>query len=316
MGYLAATRKGDGSMDRGKRAGAGSGARWVAGLAALGMTWVLCAGLATAQTPAPQAAYQADLTASQKVAAKTSVALCGFPLKACPPATVGHVLSVQPKAGSVGSFLELDLSKYFQSDAIIPAQSAGGKAKGGPAVKGTGKYKLLQAGQGLSVGDIPENFAPDTGTWQVPIHYDNHVLQVPFLMPAGGLGVKDALDIQKQLTLSVPTGKYLGVWFLELGINGGGTAQMGAVFAGGVNRQYTMYFQPDCNITTLLPPQFLIYAAPYFLTPTGVNQGCRYLFADAVPINPHLNLTKILIPATTFEQTNHMVIMAITLQKA
>ena|GEM_PF-3114359 len=261
--------------------------------------------------------YAADLATSKKGAAANTAPLCGFPLTACPQGSYGRVGATPPKAATVGSFVELDVSKYFQADGVVAPQAVNPPPKGGtPPYKGTGKFNLEGAGQGLSVGDIPVPFAPNTGTWQVPIRYKGHTLQVPFLMPAGGVGVKDAFDVQKQITIAVPPGKYYGVWILELGINGGGTADLTASYGAGLTREYPMNFQPDCNPATVAAPQFWVYAAPYFLTPTGVSTSCRYLFADAVPINPDHTLTGLTLPATAYEQTNKLVVMAMTLQKA
>ena len=150
---------------------------------------------------------------------------------------------------------------------------------------------------------------------QVPIHYPGHTLQVPFLMPAGGVGVKDAFHIRKQMTIAVPPGRYHGVWLLEIGINGRGTANLTASYHSGLTRQYPMNFQPDCNLATVAAPQFWVYAAPYFLTPSGVTTSCRFLFADAVPINPSHTLTSLTLPATTYDQTQ-LVVLAMTLHKA
>ena len=274
----------------------------------------------TAKTAAGTAAagtahYATMLAASIKVATGTKAALCGFPLKACAHSAIGHVAARQPKAQTVGSFSEVDLTPYFQSDAIIPPQKVSTAKAGVPPYKGVGKYKLAGAGNGLSVGSIPVPYAPNTGTWKVPITWHGHTLQVPFLMPAGGVGVKNAFDWDKQLTITVPAGKYLGFWLLETGINGGGgPTNVGAVYKGGTVRKYGVYYQPNCNTATSLP-QFLVYAAPYFLTATGVNTGCHVLFAEAVPINPSHTLTKLVFPANKINVNNKMVIMALTLQK-
>lgn len=261
--------------------------------------------------------YAALLAASSKAAAGAKAPLCGFPLKACPAASLGHVAPKQPKAQTVGSFVEVGLTKYFQSDAIIPPAKVSPAPKAGtPPYKGVGHFKLAGAGPGLSVGSIPVPFAPNTGTWKVPITWHGHTATVPFLMPAGGPGVKDAFDIQHQLTIPVPAGKYLGFWLLETGINGGGgPTNIAAVYKGGLVRKYGVYYQPNCNTATTLP-QFWVYAAPYFLTPTGVNTGCRSLFAEAVPINPAHTLTKLVFPSNKINVNNKLVIMALTLQKA
>jgi hypothetical protein len=257
------------------------------------------------------------LAASVKVAAGAKTPLCGFPLKACPPTTVGRVSPKQPQPQTVGNFVEVSLTKYFQSDAIIPPVKVSPAPKGGvPPYKGVGKFKLAGAGPGLSVGSIPVPFAPNTGTWKVPITWHSHTATVPFLMPAGGPGVKDAFDTQHQLTIPVPAGKYLGFWLLETGINGGGgPTNVAAVYKGGLTKKYGVYYQPNCNTAATLP-QFWVYAAPYFLTPTGVSTGCRNLFAEAVPINPSHTLTKLVFPANKINVNNKMVIMALTLQKA
>ncbi len=182
---------------------------------------------------ATTAHYATMLAASIKLATGTKVALCGFPLKACPRNAVGHVTAHQPKAQTVGNFSEVDLTHYFQSDAIIPPQKISTAKAGVPPYKGVGKYKLAGTGNGLSVGSIPVPYAPNTGTWQVPITWQGHTLKVPFLMPAGGVGVKNAFDWDKQLTITVPAGKYLGFWLLETGINGGGgPTNVSAVYKG------------------------------------------------------------------------------------
>lgn len=274
-------------------------------------------GKAASSAAAPADTYAADLAASQKAAAANKLPLCGFPLQACAPGSYGQVRAAQPKAATVGTFVELDLTKYFQSDGLVAQQKVSPPPQGStPPYRGTGRFKLDGAGQGLSVGDIPVPFAPNTGTWKVSIRYNGHTLQVPFLMPAGGAGVRDAFDIQKQIKVAVPPGKYYGAWLLELGINGGGTTDLAASYHSGPARQYPMNFQPACNPATVAAPQFLVYAAPYFLTPTGVSTTCRYLFADAVPINPHHTLTGLTLPATTYDQTNKLVVLAMTLQKA
>ena len=267
-------------------------------------------------TSGAAATYASLLAASTKAATGNAGALCGFPLKPCDPATLGKVSAQQPKAGTVGNFVEVDLTKFFQSDAIIPPVKVSPPPKTGPAYKGVGKYKLAGAGNGLSVGSIPVPFAPNTGTWKVPITWHGQTATVPFLMPAGGTGVKDAFDIQSQVTIPVPAGKYLGFWLLETGINGGGgPTNVAAVYKSGTVSKYGVYYQPNCNTATSLP-QFWVYAAPYFLTSTGVSTTCRSLFAEAVPINPDHTLTKLVLPSNPANVNNKLVIMALTLEKA
>ena len=268
------------------------------------------------RTSAAAATYASLLAASTKAATGNTGALCGFPLKPCDPATLGKVSAQQPKAGTVGNFVEVDLTKFFQSDAIIPPVKVSPPPKTGPAYKGVGKYKLAGAGNGLSVGSVPVPFAPNTGTWKVPITWHGQTATVPFLMPAGGTGVKDAFDIQSQVTIPVPAGKYLGFWLLETGINGGGgPTNVAAVYKSGTVSKYGVYYQPNCNTATSLP-QFWVYAAPYFLTSTGVSTTCRSLFAEAVPINPDHTLTKLVLPSNPANVNNKLVIMALTLEKA
>ncbi len=360
---------------------------------------------AKAKATTSASAYTRNLAASLKAATGDKHPRCGFPLTRCSASAVGHVSGHQPQPKTIGSFVEVSLAKYFQSDAILPpgnapakaagtasttstastattAKTAAGKGKaaakaktskaathaaipaGAPAStakkaagrkKGKGKktagktatknaatgagsalspvaanplaaacscaakgkYKLSHAGYGLGPGAIPEPFAPSTGTWTVSITGYGHTAKVPFLVPAGGLGVKDALDAESQLMLKVPAGHYLGVWLLEAGINGGGgPTDLAAVYRGGHTGDYPVYYQPDCAPQSTAAPQFLVFAAPYFLTPTGTNGSCRYLFAEPVPINPHHTLTELMLPSAKTGETNRLVVMALTLQRA
>lgn len=67
----------------------------------------------------------------------------GFPLAVCPQGSYGKVAATQPKAGTVGAFVELDLTKYYQSASIVAPQAVSPPPKGGaPAFKGTGRFKL------------------------------------------------------------------------------------------------------------------------------------------------------------------------------
>ena len=381
--------------------------RWV--VVSLALLAVGCSGGTSAGNrpagkggqPTTPHAYTRNLAASLKAATGNRQALCGFPLVRCPASAVGHVRAHQPTPQTVGSFVEVSLARYFQSDAILPpgkapaASKAAAKAQttakgktgttakaskgavaaasakpaaGGALAKGsavstvrkaagakkgrgakkavksapaaaaqtsapaavpanplaaacgcaaTGKYQLTNAGYGLGPGAIPLPFAPSTGTWIVPIAGYGQKARVPFLVPAGGTGVKDVLDAETQITLKLPPGHYLGLWLLEAGINGGGgPTNLAAVYRGGRRRDYPVYYEPDCAPQKTVAPQFPVYAAPYFLTPTGTNGSCRYLYAEAVPINPHHTLTQLVLPSTRAGETNRLVLMALTLQRA
>ncbi len=354
--------------------------------------------------PTTPHAYTRNLAASLKAATGNKQALCGFPLVRCPASAVGQVRAHQPPPQTVGSFVEVSLARYFQSDAILPpgkapaasktpaasqttakgntsttakaskgavAAASAKPAAGGIPAKGsavstvrkaagtkkgkgakkavkkavkkvpvaaktsalaavpanplaaacgcaaTGKYKLTNSGYGMGPGAIPLPFAPSTGTWIVPITGYGKKARVPFLVPAGGTGVKDVLDAEAQITLKVPPGHYLGLWLLEAGINGGGgPTNLAAVYRGGRRRDYPVYYEPDCAPQRTVAPQFPVYAAPYFLTPTGTNASCRYLYAEAVPINPHHTLTQLVLPSTRAGETNRLLLMALTLQRA
>jgi|GEM_PF-4012641 len=202
---------------------------------------------ATAPVGADAKTYSANLTASLAAAGKAATPLCGFPLKACAPGTYGKVQAQQPPAQTVSGFVELDLTKYFQSDAVVAPQKASHPAPGTPGVQGSGRFSLQGAGQGLSVGDIPAPFAPNTGSWDVAIQDQGYTLTVPFLRPAGGAGVKDAFDLAGQVRIPVTAGKYLGVWILEAGVNGGGSVDLQADYTDGTTQNVPMYFQADCS---------------------------------------------------------------------
>jgi hypothetical protein len=251
------------------------------------------AAAAAAQTPP----WPAGVLVPTPLPAHYQATLCGSRLLPCPPGTLGRGSAMEPKAHTVGDFVEVDLQRFFDS----PEGAEAAVPLGGPPPRYTPEG---WGAPGINGTPYIEQDFPSTGDWTVLIHG----LPVTFLIPALGVGIRSTFDLAAPVTIPVPPGRYRAVWLLGTGIGGGaGEVLLEATYQGGVVRPYTFDFTEWCTPGQLAPGEFPAAVMPELQAASGSGSsarmvpaypGCGGLYAYAVPLDPMRVLESLSIPGS------------------
>ncbi len=266
---------------------------WARGLAALAgtaLTLGAAAGVAAAAGVYP---YPANAVPT---GTHVKTATCGYPRYTCKPSVLGKTSRVEPAPQRLGRFVEVSLAPWIQAygaDAVAmqPAKPLSGTAVLPKIVPYGGSH-----GVGFGTNTYPGAFFPSTGTWNVNIQG----LQIPFLIPDWGVGVRSAVPMSANMTIPVPHGHYVVAWLLGTGIYGTQAAVVTEHYSNGSSQQIPVSF-PDWCAETALPPEYPAVVTPYRLHPNGAvgTSGCAAFYAEYVPTNTGQTLTSISFPNTT-----------------
>jgi hypothetical protein len=281
---------------------------WARGLAALLGAGLTLATAATAAAATRVYPYPANAV---PVGTRVKTATCGYPRYACKPGELGKTSSVEPNPVRQGRFVEAALTPWIQAygaDAVAlqPAKPLAGTAiypKDTPWGGGNGP--------GFGGNALPGQFFPSTGTWDVNIQG----LQIPFLIPDWGVGVRSAMPLSapKPITVPVPHGRYEVVWLLGTAIFGSQSASVTENYAGGSSQEVPVSYPDWCGGTTgTVPPVYLAIQTPYRLHPNGAvgTNFCGAFYAEYLPVNSG----KTLVSLTFSNDTPNLFLMAMTLE--
>lgn len=240
-------------------------------------------------------------------------ALCGTAQRPCGTGTLGHGLSSEPAAATLGMFTEVDLSAFFDSPKGTGVILAG-PSSGEPSPSET---SLDWGEPGINGQLFPPQFFPSTGTWSPWIRN----MQVPFLIPAWGSNVNSGFNLGEQVKIPVPPGKYRAVWLLGGGLGNGALEELTAQYSDGSADTESFHFTGWCQAAKA-GGEFLVLQTPYTLTvPLGggavtqTTDGCGQLFAVAIPISNAHTLASVLLPATVDSSSSSLWVTAMTLER-